>query len=66
MLAAIGGLASGALGWQQATPIIIGGLVGMIWPENRDLTAAAQKTAGDVGAVVAAYQAGSQSAPAAK
>lgn len=64
MLAAFGALATGALDWHQAVPVLVGGIAGLIWPEKPALRAAAQQAVADVGAAVAAYQA-SSTAPAA-
>ncbi len=43
VLAAIGAMASGALDWRQAVPVLVGGVAGVIWPENRALNAAADR-----------------------
>lgn len=61
MLAAFGALATGALSWHQAVPVLVGGIAGLIWPEKPALKAAAQQAVVDVGAAVAAYQASAAS-----
>jgi hypothetical protein len=38
-------------------PIILGGIAGLVWPENPALASAAQKTGSDVGSLISAYQA---------
>jgi hypothetical protein len=56
VLAAFCALATGALNWHQAVPVLAGGVAGLIWPENPALKAAAQQAVADVGTVVTAYQ----------
>lgn len=47
---------TGQMTWQTATPLLVGGTVGLIWPENTTLRAAAQGIAQE--AVSMAGQAG--------
>lgn len=58
VLAGAGSLATGTIGWQQALPLLMAGIAGLIWPENSALQAAAKQTAADAEAVIAAYQTG--------
>lgn len=60
LLAALAGVAAGTMSWQQAIPLLIGGLVGILYPENPQMKAAAQTAAADVEAIVAAYRTGLQ------
>lgn len=48
ILASLGGIASSALTWQQALPLAIGGLAGVIWPENTGLNAQASAIASSI------------------
>jgi hypothetical protein len=56
LLAAVSGLASGALQWQQAVPLVLGATAGIIWPEKRNLAAPTEKAASDLLALLAAWQ----------
>lgn len=53
---------SGSLSWQQALPLAVGSLAALIWPENPQISAVAQKTGAEVTALVSALQ-GAQPAP---
>ncbi len=48
ILASLGAVASGALTWQQALPLAIGGLAGVIWPENTGLNTQASAIASSI------------------
>ncbi len=50
--------AGGQMSWAQATPLLIAGVIGLMWPENTALKTAAQNMTTDVEALVAAYRAG--------
>lgn len=50
--------ADGTVSWQTAIPLLVAGSIGLLWPENAPLKAAAQKAAVDVEALIAAYRAG--------
>lgn len=63
ILAVASSWASGSLSWQQALPLLVGGLAGIIWPENPKLAVATEKTASDISAVLAAYRATGPSVP---
>lgn len=51
-------VADGTMTWQTAVPLLVAGGIGLVWPENASLKAAAQATATDVEALIAAYRAG--------
>ena len=57
ILATVGGFVTGSVGWQQALPLVVAGVAGLIWPENSPLQSATSKAAQDVETLVAAYQA---------
>lgn len=55
--------------WEQAAPLVVGGLVGLIWPENKKLVSAAEAAttqavaaapaaAASAEAIISAYRAG--------
>ena len=46
---------TGSLTWTSAAPLLVAAVVGLLWPENTALQAAAKATATDVESVVAAY-----------
>jgi|WetSurMetagenome_2_1015567.scaffolds.fasta_scaffold13380_6 hypothetical protein len=48
ILAAVTAVASGQLTWTQAAPVIVGGVVAIIWPENKPLQSASQSAATDL------------------
>lgn len=54
ILASLGAVASGALTWQQALPLAIGGLAGVIWPENTGLNAQASAIASGIENLISA------------
>lgn len=54
ILASLGAVASGALTWQQALPLAIGGLAGIIWPENTGLNAQASAIASSIETLISA------------
>jgi hypothetical protein len=51
-------VAEGTMGWQTAIPLLFAGTIGLLWPENTALKAAAQATATDVEGLIAAYRTG--------
>ncbi|HET6183215.1 MAG TPA: hypothetical protein VFA03_06425 [Acetobacteraceae bacterium] len=65
ILAALSGVASNAITWQQAVLLLVGGLAGIIWPENRGLADAAEKAARDLETAAAASVANAAKAPSA-
>lgn len=62
LLGAASSIASGAVTWQHALPLIVGGVVGLVWPENTKLQSSISTTASDVETVLSALQTGSKSA----
>jgi hypothetical protein len=52
---------AGTTSWVVASPLLVAGVIGLLWPENAALRTAAQATAADVEAIVAAYNAGKPS-----
>jgi hypothetical protein len=46
---------SGGMNWTGAAPLLVAGVIGLIWPENAALQAAGQTVATDVAGVVKAY-----------
>lgn len=46
---------SGGMTWAGAAPLLVAGVIGLIWPENAALQAAGQAVATDVVGVVTAY-----------
>jgi hypothetical protein len=46
---------SGGMSWAGAAPLLVAGLIGLIWPENTALQTAGQAVATDVAGIVAAY-----------
>ena len=49
---------TGATSWSVAIPLLVAGVVGLLWPENTALSAAARATATDLEALLAAYRDG--------
>lgn len=47
---------SGTMSWHTALPLIVAGIVGLIWPENAGLKTTAQTAATDLMDVYAQYQ----------
>ena len=47
---------SGTMNWTVAAPLLLAGVVGLAWPENRALKDATQTAAADLEAVYARYQ----------
>ena len=58
LLATIASLAAGNLTWGHALPLLTAAIVGLIWPEDSALQAAAGNTAASVESLIAAYRAG--------
>jgi hypothetical protein len=58
LLAIIASFAVGNLTWDHALPLLAAAIVGLIWPENSALQAAAGNTAASVESLLAAYRAG--------
>lgn len=56
VLAGLGALGTGALSWQQAIPVVVGGVAGLIWPENAAASSTAQQAAAEVSNLIAAYR----------
>jgi hypothetical protein len=46
---------SGGMTWAGAAPLLVAGVIGLIWPENNALQTAGQTVATDVAGVVTAY-----------
>jgi len=55
---------TGSVSWAAATPLLVAGVIGLIWPENTALRAAGQVTATDVEAMLAAFKNGGAPPPA--
>lgn len=51
-------VASGSMTWIQAIPLLVGGLVGLAWPENAGLKSAAQEATISIERLVEAYRLG--------
>jgi hypothetical protein len=47
---------SGTMSWTVALPLLIAGVVGLVWPENAGLKEAAQTAAADLEKIYAQYQ----------
>ena len=58
VLAALAAVASGAATWQQVVPLLVGGLAGVIWPENTALKTTAEERPLSIARLVAAYRDG--------
>lgn len=63
LLAALSGITAGSLTWQQALPLVFGGLAGLIWPERPELRQQAAKAAQDLSALVGAIRESEMSHP---
>ncbi len=48
---------AGTTSWVVASPLLVAGVIGLLWPENTALRTAAQATVADVEAMMAAYNA---------
>lgn len=48
---------AGTMTWQTAVPLVVAGLVGLLWPENAPLKTATQTVASDLETLIAAYRA---------
>ncbi len=46
---------SGSMTWTGAAPLLVAGVIGLIWPENTALQTAGQTVATDVTGIVTAY-----------
>ena len=46
---------SGAMSWPVALPLMVAGVVGLVWPENTALKSASQAAASDMAGMAAAY-----------
>jgi hypothetical protein len=46
---------SGSVNWATAAPLMMAGVIGLIWPENTALRAAGQTVATDIAGLVTAY-----------
>jgi hypothetical protein len=46
---------SGGLSWAGAAPLLVAGVIGLIWPENAALQTAGEAAATDVTGIVTAY-----------
>jgi hypothetical protein len=51
------------MNWETAVPLLIAGVVGLMWPENAPLKSAVQAAATDLETVVEAYGGGLNGAP---
>ncbi len=58
LFACLGAVASGSMTWTQAIPLLVGGIVGVLWPENENLGTSAASTVASVEQLVIAYRAG--------
>ncbi len=55
---------TGTVSWETAFPLLVAGVVGLIWPENTAMKTAAREAAEDVGSMMKAYRGtGSVSVP---
>lgn len=50
--------AAGTMPWGAAIPLLVAGLVGLLWPENAGLQAATSTIATDVESLISAYRTG--------
>ena len=62
LLGAASSVASGSVTWQHALPLIVGGVVGLVWPENTKLQSGIGVAASDVQTILSALQTASQNA----
>lgn len=60
LFAYLAAVASGSMTWMQALPLLVGGLVGLAWPEDVGLKSAAQETTVSIERLVEAYRIGLQ------
>lgn len=60
LFAYLAAVASGSMIWVQAMPLLVGGLVGLAWPEDAGLKSAAQETTISIERLVDAYRIGLQ------
>ena len=51
-------IGAGSMSWETATPLLLAGVIGLVWPENTAAKAAGQAVATDVEALIAAYRTG--------
>jgi hypothetical protein len=51
-------VAGGTMTWETAVPLLLAGVVGLLWPENTTLKTAVQAAATDLEGVAQAYQTG--------
>jgi hypothetical protein len=51
-------IASGSMTWPTALPLLVAGVIGLLWPENIGLKTAAQNAATDLETLIAAYRTG--------
>ncbi len=58
LIATVGSVATGTLSWQHAVPLVVGGLVGLIWPENTGMQATASTAAASLQNLIEIYKAG--------
>lgn len=56
LLGAASSVASGTVTWQHALPLIVGGVVGLVWPENTSLQSAVGGAASSVESILSAIQ----------
>ncbi len=54
LLGAASSIASGTVSWQHALPLIVGGVVGLVWPENTSLQTAVGGAASSVESILSA------------
>lgn len=60
LFAYLAAVASGSMTWVQAMPLLVGGLVGLAWPEDAGLKSAAEETTLSIERLVDAYRIGLQ------
>ncbi len=60
LLGTASALAAGQLSLHQAIPVLVAGVVGLIWPENSGSKAAAETAATSIETLVTAYRFGLQ------
>jgi len=53
-------VAGGQMDWTSATPLLVAGVIGLLWPENTALKTAGQNATTDIEALVTAYRTGLQ------
>ena len=47
---------AGSMNWETAAPLLAAGVVGLVWPENTALKAAAKTTVSDMAAMMTAFR----------